>query len=262
MITETLVARTGTTMIREEKSRGELVSVIMPAYNLEHIIPLSILRVREILEKHGYNYEIIVIDDGSKDNTYQEALRVSRVDPERIKVYKLPRNKGKGYALIYGYKHSRGDIIVFFDADLDIDPNQIPLLIETLRSNGSDTVVTSKWHPRSRTKARLTRWFLSRAFYALAKLFLGINLRDTQTGAKAFKRYVLDNVVRELLVKRYAFDLELLTLASNYGFNISEVPALYEIKLNGRFKVREIIRMLIDLLAIAYRHRLRRLFER
>jgi len=262
MNAEALAAETGTTVLGGKNGyQGELVSVIMPAYNLEHIIPLSILRVKEILEKHGYNYEIIVIDDGSKDNTYQEALRVSRVDPERIKVYKLPRNKGKGYALIYGYKHSRGNIIVFFDADLDIDPHQIPLLIETLKSNGVDTVITSKWHPRSKTIATTHRRLLSKAFYALVRLLLGIKTSDTQTGAKAFHRKTLQNIADNLMVKRYAFDAELLTAITAKGYRICEVPALWQIKLTSRFKLKEIIKMFIDLMAIAYRHKVKKQYD-
>ncbi len=247
---------------RGQGGAGARVSVIMPAYNLENTIRLSIQRVKEVLEGHGYNYEIIVVDDGSRDGTYREALKASKSDPGKIRVYRLGENKGKGYALIYGYKHSSGDTVVFFDADLDIDPRQIPLLVESLESNGVDVVITSKWHPRSRTTSRLVRWFLSRSFYALARLFLGLNLTDTQTGAKAFKRSVLEHAVRELLVKRYAFDLELLTIISGQGYKIMEIPALYEVRLNGRFKAREITRMLLDLLSIAYRHRFKRRIRR
>ena len=233
-----------------------LISVIMPAYNLSNTITTSIRAVENILKNSGYSYEIIVVDDGSPDDTYSQALTAS--NNPAVRVYKLPRNMGKGFALLYGFKKSRGDIVVFFDGDLDIDPRQIHLLTSTLVRSRADIVITSKWHPQSRTITTPIRKFLSKAFYALARLFLGLKVSDTQTGAKAFRREVLEDVAKHLTVKRYAFDVELLTAATARGYKIVEVPALWRIKLTSRFRAREIIRMLIDLAAVTYRHRVKK----
>ena len=147
--------------------------------------------------------------------------------------------------------------MVFFDGDLDIDPRQILLLLSVLRNNDADIAITSKWHPQSKTIATPSRKFLSRSFYALTRLLLGMRLSDTQTGAKAFKREALEDITRHLTVKRYAFDVELLTAAIARGYSIVEVPALWRIKLVTHFKVKEMARMLTDLLAITYRHRVK-----
>ncbi len=233
-----------------------LTSIIMPAYRLSRLITYSIEAVENVLSTNNYRYEVIVVDDGSPDDTHEHALKAS--GNPYVKIYRLPRNIGKGFALIYGFRRSRGDIVIFFDGDLDIDPRQIPLLINTLENNSADIAITSKWHPQSETIATPLRKFLSRSFYALTRLLLGLNVSDTQTGAKAFKREVLEDIVPRLTVKRYAFDVELLTAATARGYKIVEVPAPWKIKLKSRFRVREIVRMFIDLLAVTYRHRVKK----
>lgn len=241
--------------INERELKSPLISIIMPAYNLSKRIAYSITAVEKVMEIHGFSYEVIVIDDGSIDDTYQNAIKKHR-NPH-VRVYRLPRNIGKGFALIYGFKKSRGDIVAFFDGDLDIDPRQIVVLVNALRSTKAYVAITSKWHTQSRTAASFTRKFLSKSFYALAKTLLGVKVNDIQTGAKVFKRRVLNDVVHCLVIKRYAFDAELLTAIATRGYRIIEVPAIWGIKLNSRFKIKEAIRMLIDLLVITYRHRVK-----
>ncbi len=236
------------------------VSVVMPAYMLSKHIMYSINIVDKVMKKHYNDYEIIVVDDGSHDDTYVYASKFSSY--KHIKIFRLPKNMGKGFALLYGYRRSCGDIIVFFDGDLDIDPRQIILLVNMLKNNDVDIVITSKWHPDSKTIASPTRRFLSKSFYYMAKIFLGLNMNDTQTGAKAFKRYVLDEISKAMTIKRYAFDIELLVLASLKKYKIVEVPALWKIKLTSRFKIKEIIRMMIDLLAITYRYRIIKYYQK
>ena len=90
-----------------------LISVIMPVYKLSKLVTHSIRAVEKVLDANGYSYEIVVVDDGSPDDTYKQALTAS--SNPAVRVYRLPRNMGKGFALLYGFKKSRGDIIVFFD---------------------------------------------------------------------------------------------------------------------------------------------------
>jgi len=239
-----------------DSSSKPLISVVMPAYRLSRIIPYSVKAVEKVLNSNGYRFEIVVVDDGSPDDTYSQALKATK-NPV-VKVYRLPRNMGKGFALLYGFGRSKGDIVVFFDADLDIDPRQITLLVEALLKSGADIAITSKWHPQSKTIATPLRKFLSKSFYVLTKLLLGLKVSDTQTGAKAFRREVLEDIARHLTVKRYAFDVELLTAATARGYRVVEVPALWRIKLASRFRAKEVFKMFADLTAIAYRHRVKR----
>lgn len=243
----------------EPRESGALVSVVMPAYRLEGVIAHVVDAVKRVMEGSGYNYEIIVVDDGSPDKTY---LKAREAADSAVHVYRIARNTGKGYALILGYRASKGNYVVFFDADLDVDPRQIILLIKAIEITGADAAITSKWHPSSRTNAPYIRKFLSKSFNALVRLLLGLPVSDTQTGAKAFKRRVLDDVTKYLTVKRYAFDVELLTAIVARGYRVAEVPALWRITLKPKFSLREIWRMLIDLLAITYRHRLNKQYTR
>jgi len=233
-----------------------MITVVMPAYRLNHVITNSIKAVRKTLDASGYSYELIVVDDGSPDDTYMKALEES--DGDAVRVYRLPVNMGKGYALIHGFKKSRGEVVVFFDGDLDIDPRQIILLVDVITRRNADVAITSKWHPLSKTTASVTRRLLSHAFYTLVKVLTGLKVGDTQTGAKAFRRRVLESIVGRITVKRYAFDVELLLATVVNGYSVVEVPAVWGIRLTSRFKVREATRMLVDLLAITYRHRVRK----
>ncbi len=238
------------------------VSVIIPAFNLEKIIARTIDEVKKVLEKLGYCYEIIVVDDGSIDSTYENARKLVNGDACRIvRAYRLSRNKGKGFALLYGFMKSSCNKILFFDGDLDIPVKQIPILLKALEHPSVDIVVTSKWHRLSRTIASPTRMILSKAFSLLTKALLGLRIRDTQTGAKALKRRVLEAITPRLLVKRYAFDAELLAAAQANKFNIVEVPSVYPIKLTSRFKLKEIFHMLLDLIATTYRLRVKKWYN-
>ena len=235
------------------------VSIIIPAYNLSTKIQRTLKEINSTMRKENIDYEIIVVDDGSIDDTYRKVLEVAN---ERTRILHYENNRGKGYALLYGFKFSTGNIVLFFDGDLDIHPEQIRLLLRTIRKPGIDGVITSKWHSQSKVSATFIRRVLSKAFNFLVQLLTGIRLRDTQTGAKAFKRYVLENIIRLLTIKRYAFDVELLLAMVANGYRIEEIPALYQIKLRNRFRFKEIIKMFIDLLAITYRHRVKKQYTR
>ncbi len=235
------------------------VSVIMPVYNGENYIANSIRTVYEYMSTLRLPFEIIVVDDGSVDATQEKAVAEARQLPG-VRVISYKPNRGKGYALVQGVLHSAGDIVVFLDADLDIPPQQVKILLRAL--DQGEVAITNKWHPLSKTVATAFRRFASWTFNLLARILTGIRIRDTQTGAKAFKRYVLKEVIPLLSVHRYAFDLELLTAVTAKGFRVVEVPALYPIKLTGRFRVRDIVRMLHDIGYVAVKHRLLKYYSR
>jgi len=235
-----------------------LISVIMPVYNGSSYIGESIRRVTSYMEELGVPYEVIVVDDGSEDGTRTKALKhVS----SRVRVLGYDHNRGKGYAFIHGALRSRGDIIVLLDSDLDVPPQQVSTLLQAINS-GADIVITNKWHPQSRTIATPTRRFLSLSYNALVRLLTGLKLQDTQTGAKAFRREPLLQVIKHMHVKRYAFDTELLLIAKQLGYKMVEIPNLKPILLTSRFKLKEIMRMLLELLSITYRHRMSRTARR
>ena len=225
------------------------ISVIMPAYNEEGKIAECVAHARAYLESLECPYEIIIVDDGSTDGTRSEAIRAS-VNPH-VKVVGYDRNQGKGSAIKYGTKYVTGDRVVFMDSDADVKPDLVKQYVTVLRNN--DIALASKWHPDSRVSAPIMRKILSHGFHSLVVLLTGVRVSDTQSGFKAFTREALDRIMRLVSVKRYAFDVELLVAAKLLKLRIVELPV--NIRLASLFSMRQVLRMLVDLLGIVYRLR-------
>jgi glycosyltransferase involved in cell wall biosynthesis len=235
------------------------VSVILCAYNEGNVIEDAIAKVDGVMRKSRWSYEIVVVDDGSWDDTRQKAVAYTRKNSDRrLIVVGYERNMGKGNAIKTGFAHSRGDFIVVIDSDLDVDPTLIPSYVETLKR--SDVAVASKWHPKSRTTVTFKRKILSFGFNALSKIFTGIKLRDTQTGLKAFRREVLERLAPKFVVNRYAFDLELVGACNHSGYNIVELPV--NVHIDSMVSFRDVLRMALDMLRIAYRLRILKYYQR
>ncbi len=233
------------------------VSVIIPAYNEEEHIEYAVVEVEDILRGISKGYEIVVVDDGSGDQTRQRIQNCATTN-SHIKVVGYPANMGKGYALKYGFSQTAGEKVILLDGDREISPEQIGAYLKAL--DGADIAIGSKRHPQSEVKTSLTRKFLSRAFHLLVKLLTGVKVSDTQAGLKAFRRRALEDILKIQSVKRYAFDVELLVLASISGAKIVELPVKLEIE-NG-FSPRGILHMFLDLLKIAYKVRVQRWYQR
>lgn len=234
---------------KEMGSKLEL-SVVLPTFNEAHIIERTLDRVDSTVQQTGLGYEIIVVDDGSKDNTRGKVVNYSNKNGH-VKIVSYYKNSGKGHAIKTGFQHASGDIVVFIDSDLDIDPKQIICYSKALKDN--DIAIASKWHPQSSVKIPLVRRLLSHAFNILVRLLTGVRLRDTQTGLKAVRKKALEKVFSRLAVKRYAYDVELLAVANLYGLKVVEMPV--NIQVDGLFNLKDVWRMFVDLLGIAYRLR-------
>jgi glycosyltransferase involved in cell wall biosynthesis len=236
------------------------VSIILPAYNEEKNIGRTILQVHEVMRSLS-DYEIIVVDDGSDDSTYSEAIKVSRSSPElegRVKVISYKPNQGKGFALKKGFECSEGENIIFIDSDLDISPNHISHYLSALQD--SDIVAASKFHPDSRVESPIMRKILSLSYHWLVRILLTTDVSDTQAGLKAFKRSALEKVMPIIAVKQYAFDAEVFVVANLCKLKVRELPV--HINLRATFSGRSIIRMFIDLLGIAYRKHVKHSYQK
>jgi glycosyltransferase involved in cell wall biosynthesis len=203
------------------------ISVIMPAYNESRVIYESVLVTADTLKDN--DYEIIVVDDGSLDATYTEALRAAQVVNNRptkgqVKVFRNEPNRGKGQTLKTGCSHATGDLVAFLDADLDLNPCLLWTLYEVMQESEADVVIGSKNHPNSKLFYPWHRKVLSQSYFALIHLLFGLPLHDTQTGIKLFRREVLEQVLPRMRVQRFAYDLELLVGAHRFGYRIAEAP--------------------------------------
>jgi|TARA_B100001971_G_C18263870_1_gene589798 dolichyl-phosphate beta-glucosyltransferase len=229
---------------------NKTLSIVFPAYNEEKTILQTIYRTIKVLNETGFSYEIIIVNDGSRDRTRDVILNHN---DGNIKLISYNVNVGKGHAIRQGFLNAKGKYVVFLDSDLDINVAQINIYLRAL-SKG-DLIIASKLHPQSEVRVPFLRWFLSRLFNVFVRLFTGLNLRDTQTGLKAVRREALAPVFQVLSVRRFAFDVELLAVAQLYGVKIIELPVTLRLR-NVNFSIREIFKMFIDLLGVAYRLRI------
>ncbi len=196
--------------------------------------------------------EVIVVSDGNTDGTEAEA---ARVDSDRLRVLHYERNQGKGYALQHGVAHAKGDLIAFIDADLDILPTGIAAHFDILQRTGADVVVASKIDPRSNVVYPWFRRFQSRVFRGVVELFFRLDVSDTQTGLKLFRREVLDTCLPFVHSSGFAFDLELLVLANDAGFRIVEGPVDLDFGFTSTTGMRAVLNVMADVLRTARRRR-------
>lgn len=206
----------------------KLLSVIVPAYKQEKTIEEDITSLSRILNTLNIPYEILVVIDGTIDRTYDIVKKIQKKD-KKIKAIAYKKNHGKGYAIRYGMLESHGDVSGFIDAGMDIDSAAIHELLEIFVENDADIVIGSKLHPDAKVNYPFSRKILSWGYRTVTHLLFGLSVRDTQVGIKFFKRKVVQKVFPLVLVKTFAFDIEVLAVAYSMGFTkIYEGP----IKLN------------------------------
>jgi len=247
----------------ESKKVRNLLSVIVPAYKAEKTIEKSLLRVKEVLDQIRYPYEVICVIDGRVDKSFEKAKRIALKFPKKIQVTGYKRNMGKGHAVRYGMAKAKGDIVAFIDVGLDINPNALSMLLEHFEWYSADIIIGSKRHPASKVNYPWQRRVLSLCFQLLVRILFGLNVRDTQMGIKFFKREVLEKVMPRLLVKAWAFDVEMLAVSNYLGFRrIFEAPVIYKNQFGGisvltsKGFITNVWGMLKDTLAVFYRLRI------
>lgn len=243
--------------------RKAIFSVVIPAYKQEKTITQDLRQIKRVLEKIRYDFEVVVVVDGKVDGTYSNARRVKS---SKIRVVGYPRNRGKGFAVRYGMARTRGDIVGFIDAGMDLNPNGLSMLLEHFEWYDADVMVGSKRHPASKVPYYpLLRKIYSFGYHFLTSLLFGLRLSDTQAGLKIFKRGVLEDVLPRLLVKTHAFDIEMLSVARHLGYKrIFEAPVevnIDQFRNSSNIKFKTARDMLRDTLAVFYRLRIRHYYD-
>lgn len=201
------------------------LSVIMPAFNEAERVAVTLAETAGVLRACSPAWELILVDDGSEDDTYGEARRAQRSIPE-LSVLRYVVNRGKGCALRLGAAAARGDLVAFLDADLELHPSQLPLLLGVLRDAQADVVVGSKRRPGARVGFPAVRRVLSESYLRLVDALFGLPVRDTQTGLKVFRRAALLDALRHVGGERFVFDLELLLELRRKGYRMAEAPVV------------------------------------
>tara|TARA_Y100000739_G_scaffold217983_1_gene214999 strand:+ start:267 stop:974 length:708 start_codon:yes stop_codon:yes gene_type:complete len=192
------------------------LSVVIPAFNEEESISKTLDNIASFLSLQNFNYEVIVVDDGSTDNT-NELIR-TRND---IQLITLEKNKGKGFAVKTGVLKSKKDFILFMDADHAVPINYI-LNFRDLMSR-FDIVIGSKYLGQNEPYP-FYRKFMGRVFSSLKYIITGLNIKDTQCGFKLFKKELAKELFGLSQITGWCFDVEILLLAQKKGYRIREFP--------------------------------------
>ncbi len=212
-------------------------SLIIPAYNEEKIISSTLDRVYSYLLNQHKPFEILLVNDGSWDKT-------EIIVKEKINIYKElhlithPQNLGKGAALTNGLKQAKGTIVVILDADLAIDLELFPKLIEALTTY--DIAIASKHLPNADVTYSFSRRILSKGYSLLTRIFLDSHIHDYQCGFKAFRHFAVQRFLPFIHETGWAWDTEVLLKSQWLGLSVKEIPAKIIDIPNRQSKVRPI----------------------
>jgi glycosyltransferase involved in cell wall biosynthesis len=203
------------------------LSIVIPAYNESARIENALHRVLACIAERGWDAQVLVVDDGSKDDTAAIVQRWMATHP-RLHLIQNPGNKGKGYSVRNGLLQAAGDIVMFTDADLSAPMEEAERLIAALEY-GADVAIGSRWMDRTRQTIHqpLYRQFFGRCFNWVTRTVMGLPFKDTQCGFKAFRRDAAQTIFRLQTIERWGFDPEILFIARKLKYTIVEVPVTW-----------------------------------
>lgn len=221
-----------------------MISVVIPAYNEEENIPILYEKLKRVLENLGEDYEIIFVDDGSTDRTYEVLKEIAQRD-KKVKVIRFRRNFGQTSALYAGFEHAKGDVIITMDADLQNDPEDIPRLLEKMKE-GYDIV--SGWR-KERKDPFLSRRLPSMIANWIISKVTGVYLHDYGCTLKAYKAEIAKSF--RLYGDMHRF---LPALAKRFGAKITELPVKHHPRLYGKSKygIGRTIRVILDIFLVKF----------
>lgn len=227
------------------------LSVVIPAWNEEKRLAPTLPLIIQYLEKNFENYEILIIDDGSKDSTSEIAQKYK---DKKVRLIQNPKNMGKGFSVKLGMINAKYDPILFTDSDLATPIEETQKFIEVIQE-GYDVVIAS----RNLEGANITveqpkyRQVLGKAFPMIIKNTILQDVKDTQCGFKMFKKTAARKIFPRQTIKRWAFDVEILFIAKQLGYKIKEVPVTWTDKGDSRLSpIKDSLRMLNEVIKIKY----------
>lgn len=213
-------------------------SVLLPTYNERENLPLIVWLIVKYFDESGYDYEIIIIDDGSPDGTLEAALQLEKIYGKE-KIVLRPREKklGLGTAYIHGMKHASGNYIIVMDADLSHHPKFIPLFIKKLHM-GYDLVSGTRYTAGGGVYGwDLKRKLVSRTANYLAQIMLRPGASDLTGSFRLYKKDVLEHLIKSCVSKGYVFQMEMIVRARQMGYKVGEVPITFVDRVYGESKL-------------------------
>jgi len=228
-------------------------SFVVPAYNESERLTVSLPKISDFIRQQRLHAEIIVVNDGSSDDTADVVRRYMLRDPD-VRLVENPGNRGKGYSVRNGMLHARGDLVMFTDADLSSPIYEAEKLFAALRQ-GADVAIGSRWL-RAELQTERQPWYrqlYGRLFNLALRITLGLKYRDTQCGFKAFTKPAAQTVFTRQRIERWGFDPELLFLANKFKLHTAEVPVEWAHDHRSKISpLRDGIKMGLEMLAVRW----------
>jgi len=228
-------------------------SIVVPAYNEGQRIAGSLEKILAFVAQQQWEAEVIVVNDGSRDNTAAIVGEFSRGHAS-VRLLENPGNRGKGYTVRHGMLEAAGDLLLFTDADLSSPIEEARKLFEAI-AGGADIAIGSRWLQAELQKERqpLYRQLFGRIFNLLLRLILGLRFKDTQCGFKAFTRPAAQAIFARQLINRWGFDPEVLFLAPKLGFRVHEIGVQWSHDERSKINpVTDGFKMFLELLKIRW----------
>lgn len=234
-----------------------LLSLVIPAYNEEKRLGSSLQKIAEYLAVKDYSSEVIIVDDGSTDQTVDiaESLRpifqAARVD---LRIIRNPGNRGKGFSVRNGMLHARGDIAVFSDADLSAPITELDKLIAPIIAGDKDVVFGSRALAGSviSTHQSPLRELAGRSFNLIMRVLTGLRFMDTQCGFKAYNRKKTRAVFELQRINGFGFDVEVLFIAQHHGLRLQEMPVVWGNVEGTKVTLASGLRTFLDLVTVRW----------
>lgn len=238
--------------MEQTKTSDVYLTVLIPAYNEEKRIGPTIERIISFLETKKYSWEILVVDDGSKDRTIEVAKEAGK--NKAIRVEKNPQNMGKGATIKNGMLSAKGKYRLFSDADLSTPIEELDKLLPYVEKEfgaaiGSRALAESKLEVRQ----PFYREMMGRTFNLFVRALVIGNIKDTQCGFKLFKDEVAEKVFRAQKLQGFSFDVEILFLTKKFGYKIKEVPVRWiDSPASKVSPIKDSVKMFLDLIKIRF----------
>ena len=226
---------------------------MIPAYNEGRRLGATLEKVLAYVDRQKWPAEIIVVNDGSRDNTAEIAQEFAQKSPI-LRLVENPGNRGKGYAVRNGMLNATGEVLLFSDADLSSPIEEAPKLFAAIGA-GADVAIGSRWLKAELQTERQPgyRQLFGRIFNLLLRAILGLKFKDTQCGFKAFTRRAALEIFPRQKIERWGFDPEILFIAQKHGFKIAEVPVEWAHDPGTRISpLRDGTRMFFEMLKIRW----------
>lgn len=227
------------------------LSVVIPCYNEETRLKEGYSHFTEYLKKQKYDWELVMVNDGSKDSTEKILKLLSRKN-KNLKIVSYKRNRGKGYAVSKGIEAAKGNYILFSDLDHSVSIDFTRSFINHLE-NGFDIVIASRRVKGATLKVRQKpfREFLGRSFTVLVRILIDPKIKDATCGFKMYRKNTAKNLFKRLTVFDWVFDAEILFLSKKYNFKIAQLPVVWEDAKGSKVKLaKDVISSLKNLIKI------------